>query len=371
MIVKSARILACLLSSVALLVSLAAAAVLTPEQELGELLYFDRYLSMNQNQACATCHDPGAGYADPLDLRMPMIYPTSAGSDTTLFGGRNAPPAAYAMYSPPFSLDLATGLYIGGQFWDGRAATLKDQAMGPFLNPVEMAMPSEAAVIDALVDPNNPFSPQYLQRFMDVYALDLTTADPLVAYALVAQAIGEFEKSQDFAEFSSKWDYAQLGLATLTPAELNGEALFNGKAMCNLCHVPPLFTDFTYDNLGIPKSKNVLIKKNPVDFGLGAIVNDPLQNGKFKVSSLRNINMTAPFGHNGYFATLLDIVHFYNTRDVSAEWEKPEVMLNVNVTELGNLGLTPTEELDLVAFLKTLTDGFGPPLPPPAGVVLP
>ena len=110
-----------------------------------------------------------------------------------------------------------------------------------------------------------------------------------------------------------------------------------------------------------------MIANNPIDYGLGGrpdiAAKDPTgaELGKHKVMSLRNIAITPPYGHNGFFATLEEVVHFYNTRDVEA-WPAPEVEQNVNTTELGNLGLTPEEEVDVVAFLKTLTDGFGPPL---------
>ena len=161
-----------------------------------------------------------------------------------------------------------------------------------------------------------------------------------------------------------------------------------GLGQCVLCHMPPDFTDFTYDNLGIPKSKNDIIKKNPADLGLAVTIanldnidsnyfdqnleyyRDNLlgadaasQERKFKVMTVRNVELTAPYGHNGYFATLEEIVHFYNTRDVDRIWEKPEVPQNVNVTELGDLVLSPDDEDNLVAFLKTLTDGYTKPTP--------
>ncbi|NJC89186.1 MAG: cytochrome-c peroxidase [Desulfuromonas sp.] len=342
----------------------AAFAALTLEQRLGKLLYFDRYLSSNHNQACASCHDISAGFADPLNLRLPELYPVSAGSITTAFGGRNAPPSAYALYSPPFGIDPATGLYVGGQFWDGRAATLKDQAKGPFLNPVEMNMGTMANVVAALKDPANRNAPEYQRLFALIYRINLAAIDPAVhparvanAYDKAAQAIGEYEKSALFAQFSSKFDAVMAGAESFTPGEANGWALFNGKAQCNLCHPAPLFTDFTYDNLGIPKSTHPMLAANPADLGLGTVVGDPLQDGKFKVSSLRNIDLTPPYGHNGYFATLQDIVHFYNTAG-NGSWPAPEVTANVNRNELGNLLLTAGEELDLVAFLKTLTDRF-------------
>lgn len=182
--------------------------------------------------------------------------------------------------------------------------------------------------------------------------------------------------------------------------------LFNGKAKCNGCHlseprltadgkgiIPPLFTDFTYDNLGIPVNPRIAELHGgpvPVDYGLGGRPDiaavDPLmlddgdkvstaQAGKFKVMSLRNIALTPPYGHNGCFATLAEIMHFYNTRDVLAAcamqarpevgancWPAPEVALNVNHDELGNLHLNRHQEAELAAFLKTLTDGFGQPL---------
>ena len=363
-----------------------ASAGLTKEQELGKLLYFDRFLSANQNQSCASCHDQAAGFADPLNLRLPEEFPTSAGSDTSKFGGRNAPPAGYAQFSPPFFFDPVEGLYIGGQFWDGRAPTLKEQAKGPFLNPVEMAMPSQAAVIEALRDPANRNAPDYQEMFSKVYKINLAAIDPagpaepiINAYDKMAQAIGEFEKTEFFAPFSSKFDAVMAGAETFTANEASGWALFNGQAQCNLCHPAPLFTDFTYDNLGIPVNLRVqeLTGSTEADLGLGALIAG--EEGKFKVSSLRNLDLTPPFGHNGYFDTIKNIVHFYNTADTTLTtktvcttdmdddaaiaagcWPVPEVNnANVNRAELGNLGLTAAQEDDLVAFLKTLTDRPG------------
>jgi len=123
--------------------------------------------------------------------------------------------------------------------------------------------------------------------------------------------------------------------------------------------VPPLFTDFTYDNLGVPKSKHRLLKDNPVDLGLGAVVGDAAENGKFKVVTLRNIQKTRPYAHNGFFRTLKQITHFYNTRDAKkAGWPKPEYGDTMNTEELGNLGLSGYDEVCLVKFMNTLTDGY-------------
>ncbi|HSH13663.1 MAG TPA: cytochrome c peroxidase, partial [Desulfurivibrionaceae bacterium] len=303
-----------------------------------------------------------------------------------LNGGRNAPTSSYAAFIPVFSWDAVEGLYVGGQFWDGRADTLKDQAKGPFLNPVEMAMADEAAVIAAIAAPANPNYKKYLKLFQSAYGVDLQTIDfsdsTLITtlYDRMAEAIGLFEQTTRFISFSSKYDYVLAGLTTLTPQEEAGLALFEGAAGCALCHpsqalvnadgtiVPPLFTDHTYDKLGVPKSTNPLISANPVDYGLGGRLGLPGENGKFRVSTLRNIAMTPPYAHNGYFATLAGIVNFYNTRDVGL-WPPPEVPENVNSDELGDLGLTPQQEADLVAFLLTLTDGFAAAMP--ANFVLP
>jgi cytochrome c peroxidase len=367
----------------------ALAASNTNKEKLGELLYFDQQLSINKNQACASCHTP-PNFVDPANAANPITSVVSLGSDVTLHGGRNAPSAAYAAFIPPFGLDAASGLYQGGQFWDGRASTLVDQAKGPFLNPVEMAMPSKRAVLERIADEANPNNSKYRKYFDKVYGVDLEqlnkTNKPFpvdAVYDMVADAIAAFEKTAFFSPFSSKFDYVLAGQATFTASEANGLALFNGKAACAACHsssattaaggqtIPPMFTDFTYDNIGIPKSMHPFLVNNPVDNGLGGRADiaaaDPsgAQIGKFKVMTLRNIAVTAPYGHNGFFATLEDIVHFYNTRDVpAAGWPAPEVTQNVNSSELGNLGLSAQEEADLVAFLKTLTDGYGAPLSP-------
>ncbi|MEW6519798.1 MAG: cytochrome c peroxidase [Thermodesulfobacteriota bacterium] len=382
---KKKIIVNAVLAGVVFMAAASSAAAMTAEERLGQMLYFDKYLSKNHNQSCASCHHPAAGWADPLNAALPEVYPVSLGSDRTLNGCRNAPPSGYAAFIPVFGGDVDNG-FSGGQFWDGRADTLKDQAKGPFLNPVEMAMESEAAVIAAIADGNNPKSEMYRRLFKKVYGVDLGTVDYtddaliVTLYDKVAQAIGTFEQTKRLTSFTSKYDYYLAGKATLSRKEAEGLALFEGKANCSACHpsaaqynadgtiTPPLFTDFTYDNLGVPKNLNDLVIDCPTDYGLGGRLSEPTEDGKFRVSSLRNIEMTAPYTHNGYFATLDDIVHFYNTRDVE-NWPLPEVAVNVNPTELGDLRLTAREEAALVAFLQTLTDGFEDKMP--ANFVLP
>lgn len=411
---------------------------------LGGALYMDTNLSINQNQGCVSCHHPSARFADPANTHDPAHSPVSEGSIAGLFGGRNAPSAAYAGFSPVFYYDDVEGLYIGGTFWDGRASGLRlgdplaEQALGPFLNPVEMALPTEPPLGKSVVD--RVLVSRYRNLFVKVCGIPSSDQEYLAAYDCIGLAIGAFERTKPFAKFSSKfdrfwaeqgrdvstfgvdadgnyaWDPSGFSSRVFTRKEAKGLALFNAldKGKCALCHLttnaedngktlPPLFTDFTYDNLGIPVNPQIEVlaqKPQAIDYGLGAVTDiikkahpdpddsisvvslpkfrepdqgkcradnpgDPSkcfvqvvegEAGKVKVSSLRNVGHTAPYGHNGFFATLEDITNFYNTRDVDPKWADPEVGINVNVDELGDLGLSPTEEAAIVAFMKTLTD---------------
>jgi len=384
---------------------------LTDLEKLGKFLYFDQNLSEPAGQSCASCHHPTFGFDDPeSDL------PVSEGVIPGLFGGRNSPISAYAMYSPIRYFDGAQGLWIGGQFWDSRATgeylgdPLADQAVGPFLNPVEMANASKEQVIADIK------ASKYAGLFERVWG-DGSLDNVEAAYDQVGFSIAAFERTSLFAPFNSKYDYylatcirkggdmndcargvgrtaKKVGKEIFTNQEWDGLQLFMGEnnndgvlqkgegAMCAACHVadwtlasdyalpvqvpawapagmvPPVFTDFTYDNLGIPKSTHPLLVNAPVDLGLGSIVGDAAENGKFRVMTLRNIHLSAPYGHNGYFTNLKDIVHFYNTRDVpGASWDPSEYPDTVNVDELGNLGLSSRDEHALVEFMKTLSDG--------------
>ena len=266
--------------------------------------------------------------------------------------------------------------YVGGQFWDGRAADLVEQAKGPFLNPLEMNNPNKAAVINAVRNS------AYAGMFKQVYGKkSLNNVD--TAYNYVAEAIAEYEKSDEVCQFSSKYDYYTSGMASLTSQELRGLSLFKGKGKCASCHSmqpgpygKPLFTNFKYFNVGAPGNEDnpfyLLPRKfNPygtdyVDLGLGGYLNDSMEYGKFKTPTLRNVAVTYPYMHNGVFRTLGEVVHFYNTRDVES-WPSPEVDMNVfrqmgggrmMMGSFGRLGLTSQEEKDIVAFLGTLTDGY-------------
>lgn len=333
----------------------------TAQATLGEKLYFDTNLSNPPGQSCAVCHLPTSGFADPDNGQ-----PTSEGAITGRFGNRNSPTASYAAQIPEFSFVTGGpggGHYVGGQFLDGRASTLELQALGPFLNILEMNMASEAAVIDQIK------LATYAAEFETVYgtgALD----NSATAYQQVSQAIAAFERTAVFSLFNSKFDAVQNGTDTFTVAEQNGQNLFNGRGNCVRCHntgngSPQVFSDFEYRNIGTPANPaNPFLtldsSLNPdgagfVDLGLGSAVNEVAQNGKFRTPTLRNINTTAPYMHNGVFNTLTEVVNFYNRRDVDGI--VPEVNQNIdNGGNIGNLNLTPAEVQDLVAFMQTLSD---------------
>lgn len=320
-------------------------------EKLGKYLFKDKNLSYNGTQSCQTCHHPFAGFADRENQINPYVNVVSTGADGVSKGGRNAPSAAYAGFSP--KLSNTDGDWVGGLFWDGRADgsvlgdPLAEQAQGPPLNPVEMNMEEKAAVIEVIA------SSDYAQLFMDVFGPD-AFADTDEAYDNFAKAVAAYERSAEVTQFSSKYDIAQN---QFTKAEIRGADLFEKK--CSSCHStvsesvlhPPLFTNYQYYNIGVPA--NPLVPLDNPDFGLGITVDDAAQDGKFKVPTLRNIALSPPYSHNGNFPTLDAMVRFLNDNsDVT-----PEVGRNIDPT-VGNMGLLDSEIEDIIAFLLTLTDGY-------------
>lgn len=328
------------------------------KETLGKALFFDTSLSLTRSQSCASCHSPEQAF---IDKRANGVQgAVSLGDDESSLGNRNSPMVTYASFSPEFS--QGNNGFIGGQFRDGRASNLKEQAKGPFLNTVEMQMPDAQSVL-ARVSENA----SYISAFEALYGENIFS-DTTLAFDALADAIATFERASSFATFDSKLDTRR---GTFTAQEALGEQLFRQKR-CVTCHndrgARALFTNFRYQNIGVPKNSELLdIIGDRVDHGLleNPAVTDTRQDGKFKIPSLRNIAVTAPYMHNGVFKSLKTVVHFYNTRDVAgainpetgAEWEASEVRANrVGRNRVGNLGLSDTEEDALVAFLKTLTD---------------
>ncbi len=338
------------------------ASALTPLEQLGLQIFYDSNLSSPAGQSCASCHDPKVAFSDSTNTAA-----VSSGAVAGRQGSRNTPSIAYALFSPTFSWDKTTNTYSGGQFLDGRAATANAQAKGPFLNPLEMNNASAAAVVAKLRNA------EYAGLFTTVFGAN-ALADNDTAFDLMADALVAFEKTALFSRFSSKYDYYLAGKVQLTALEKHGMEVFNdeNKGNCAACHpstangsTPPLFTDFTYDNLGVPANTSMFALNSPafIDLGLGVTVADQAQNGKFKVPTLRNIAKTAPYMHNGVFQTLEEVIDFYNTRDVNRQWAPAEVSANKNVDELGNLNLSAQQTAALAAFLRTLSDGYVQQLP--------
>jgi cytochrome c peroxidase len=372
--------------------SLTAQAVTLPEPgsivTLGQAIFFDKDLSKPEGQACASCHNPLTGFADPNSA-----LPVSRGAIKNRFGNRNAPSAAYAMFSPPLhqvTNKMGELMYMGGLFWDGRVNTLEEQAKQPFLNTLEMHNPNKKSVINEVRRSN--YAPLFKTIFGQTSLQDVDTA-----YESLSQALAAYERSPQVNRFSSKFDYWKKGTAQFSEAELRGFNLFTGTtpagAKCVNCHAvsanesvsPSLFTNFTHHNLGVPKNPGLPYYSLPaplnpdgqnyVDYGLGDFLRTAgypeeqavLEDGKFKVPSLRNCAITAPYEHNGTFKTLREVVMFNNTRDIpGAGWPMAEVPYNIhrhNPPEprtFGQLGLTDQEVDDIVAFLNTLTDGYKP-----------
>lgn len=365
---------------------------LTPVEQLGKDLFFDESLSEPVGQSCATCHGVEAGFSGP-DSRINAETGAYPGAIPERFSNRKPPTAAYAGDSPVLNLvaDGEDTLFVGGMFFDGRATgwTLQDplaeQAQGPFLNPVEQNLPHIPAVVAKVRQ-------QYRPRFQALFGDQaLAPDDDQAAFDLIAQVIAAFERSDEVNPFSSKYDHYLRGEAVLTPEEQRGLELFEGKALCSECHIsrpgpdgsPPLFTDFTYDNLGVPRNDRLPFYRMPADInpdglayadsGLGGFLARHPQwahlttenLGKHKVPTLRNVDarpspdFVKAYMHNGVFLTLEEVVNFYNTRDVG-DWPPAEVAENVNADELGDLKLTPDEETAVVTFMKTLTDGWQP-----------
>jgi cytochrome c peroxidase len=273
--------------------------------ELGRYLYFDRRLSADDTISCASCHDPGHGFTD------------GAPSSTGIRGQKG-------QRSAPTILNRAYSL---AQFWDGRSATLEDQAKGPLANPIEMGT-TDAALVAKLGK-----IPGYRALFAKAFGGEEITMDR------VAMAIACFERT--VLSGNAPYDKYKRGMKTaLTAPQVRGMSVFFGQAMCDRCHEGANFTLNAYANLGVGTDK-----PEP-DVGRYAVTHDPRDWGAFKTPTLREIEHTAPYMHDGSLRTLDEVVEFYNKGGI------PNKNLDAAIKPLH---LTDQQKSDLVAFLKSLS----------------
>lgn len=272
---------------------------------LGKQLYFDTRLSKNRTVACVSCHNPRLGFADGMAV--------STGINGQK-GGRSAPTIINRVFSQE-------------QFWDGRAATLEEQAKGPIANPIEMGFTHELAAerigsIDG-----------YRKQFKVTFGTEKVSIDR------IAKAIAAYERT--IMSGNAPYDQYQAGDSTaMSPSAVRGMELFMGQARCASCHAGPNFTDELYHNIGIGADKT-----NP-DPGRFAVTNQQRNQGAFKTPTLRDIALTAPYFHDGSAQTLMEVVDYYNEGGTAAEHLDPLMT---------PLDLNEQEEKDLVAFMESLT----------------
>ncbi|HRO15437.1 MAG TPA: cytochrome c peroxidase [Paracoccus sp. (in: a-proteobacteria)] len=345
---------------------------------LGERLFTEPALSRGATQSCATCHDPAHAFTDPREGRAGRAV--SVGDDGESHGDRNTPTLTYAAFSPTFHR-TENGHYKGGQFWDGRAADLREQAGQPMLNPVEMAMPDKETIAARLRK-----DADYRADFDSLFGAGILD-DAERAYDAAAQALAAWQSTPAFSAFDSRYDRWMRGEEKLTPQEEFGHTVFI-TWNCRLCHMQrkqgiapqETFTNFEYHNIGVPVNPDARtasgLGTDHIDRGLldHPGIDDPLEAGKFKVPTLRNVAVTAPYMHNGAFKDLRTAVSFYNkytsrraqaqvNPETGQDWGHPEVPENLSLTELeSGLALDDARVDALVAFLETLTDRRYEPL---------
>jgi cytochrome c peroxidase len=360
---------------------------LSPAAGLGQKIFSDQTLSASGRQSCASCHDPAAAHA-PTDQRAVQL----GGSQLATPGFRAAPSLRYLNLTPAFFF-AADGTPTGGFNRDGRAQTLAQQAQRPVMAAHEMANASTEELAGHLR------RAAYAEEFRSVFGASvLDQAD--TAFERMAFALQQFQKEDpSFHPFDSKYDQFLAGKARLSDAELRGLALFNNpaKGNCAACHPsakgadgsPPLFTDFTYDSLGVPRNAAIPASADPAYFDLGLCGPDRADLagrtdlcGKFKVPTLRNVATRKVFFHNGVFSSLEQALRFYARRDTNPEQWYPlaadgsvdkfndlprPLRGNVNTSEGPynrqpgmTSALSEAEINDVIQFLGTLNDGYQP-----------
>lgn len=353
---------------------------------LGRKIFFDPSLSASGRMACSTCHDPAHAHAQTNDLAVQFGGPLLDQPGT-----RSVPSLRYLN---PFGFFFdSEGTPTGGFDRDGRAMSLLDQAERPFLSANEMANGDASTFAAKLA------LAEYADELKQVFGADMFD-DADGAFFRARFAVEAFERTDpELHRFDSKYDAFLSGKVMLSPAEFRGLALFNraDKGNCQGCHPsargsdgsPPLFTDYTYDNLGLPRNADIPANADPAYFDLGLCgpVRTDLAGrtdlcGAFKVPTLRNVATRQAFFHNGLFKTLRDALRFYVRRDTNPEEFYPRdengvvqkfddlplaMHRNVNTGEVPydrHPGQAPrlddAEIDDVIAFLGTLTDGYDP-----------
>lgn len=343
----------------------APANVLSLKAQVGQNLFFDTQLSGSRQMSCATCHDPGHAYGPPSGLAVQL-----GGKDMKKAGLRAIPSLRYKDVTPPFAdiLDNPDGISVpgpgGGFAWDGRAPTLAEQAKMPLLSAFEMANDSPADVVAKVQAA--AYAPLMRKAFGDDAFVDIDAAFGRIAAALEAFQL----EDKSFHPYTSKYDlYAgnKIG-GTLTPSEARGMMVFNdaNRGNCLSCHYQgaglngsvALFTDFSYEAIGVPRNAEIPANADAayVDLGicgpqrtdhLPGMPGTPLaQCGMFKAPTLRNVATREVFFHNGAMHSLEQAIRFYNTRDTMPQIWYPTVggkAKEVNDPDFPTYGLVRTQ----------------------------
>jgi len=313
---------------------------------LGRTLFFDQRLSVDDSISCASCHSPQSGFADGRETAR------GVGSQT---GTRNSP-------------TIINRAFSSAQFLDGRAPSLEEQAKGPIVNPIEMGMPNHEFVVQKLAA-----IPGYGRWFRRVFGRDVDIEG-------IAKAIAAFERT--IVSGNSRADRFLAGdKDAINESEQRGFALFVGKARCSQCHGGPLFTDEKFHNTGAGWDGN------RVDLGRYRVTENVNDIGAFKTPTLREIDLTGPYMHNGAFATLEETIEFYDRGGIAnpfldVEMKRPKRTLEQLLayyekdqadregplpgSDSRRLNLTHQERTDLGAFLRTLGGSGWQHIGPPA-----
>ena len=301
----------------------------SPQQiDLGRYLFFDPILSVNQDLSCASCHDPEKGFSDGRGRSI---------------GADNKP----LMRSAPTLWNVA---FLNKFFWDSRASTLEEQMLGPLYDDSEMGNTPENLL--ATLNENN----SYRALFAQAWPAATSRKEPVITLDKVYIAIAAFQAS--LVSLNSRYDQYAHGYAdALTEKEKEGMNVFRSfVARCGECHTPPMFTNQQIAVLGTPEPEGM-----PFDVGAQKTLREPTLRGGFKVPTLRNIELTAPYMHSGRFETLREAVAFYTGGRGHAVPEGESLKIHWHIWEPG----LADHELDrLVDFLKTLTDESFKPLEP-------